>query len=419
MRTGKYLEYPIFDSISGSRPYLVLFILWPFLAFIAALSDYTKKDAKKVVYLFLIYYGLSYFIGGTGMDSGAYVRHLEQNALLPFSDFFRIVSGLYATDTSIDIGEPFISFVISRFTNDYRVLFGVFAAIYGFFYLKSINLLYERYIKNPGWNAWIFMVFFVVVLSIYNINGFRMWTAAWIFFFGAYHVILYEEKKFLLLALSASLLHWSFLTANAVLLIYFFAGNRNLIYWIIAAFSFILPEMLMPVFDSLSLKMGGAIQNRFTDYSSDAYILSIQDHYANARWFLNLSKDLVFYYLLTAIIVINLFQREQMAGKHERNLFSFLLLFISFINFGKPIPSFGNRFQIVFLLFASLYVFLYFIKIPGRKISFLTLIGLFPMLLYAAVEFRIASDVINSWIFLPLLGLPLFQNGIPLSEFLF
>ena len=41
------------------------------------------------------------------------------------------------------------------------------------------------------------------------------------------------------------------------------------------------------------------------------------------------------------------------------------------------------------------------------------------MLLYAAVEFRIGSDVVNSWIFLPLFGLPLFVPGIPLAEFLF
>jgi len=89
------------------------------------------------------------------------------------------------------------------------------------------------------------------------------------------------------------------------------------------------------------------------------------------------------------------------------------------VNFGKAIPSFGIRFQIVFFMFATLYVFMSVKKLPGNKIHGLTLLGLFPMILYAVVVFRQGSDSINAWIFMPGLGLPLFVPGLALSELLF
>ena len=63
-----------------------------------------------------------------------------------------------------------------------------------------------------------------------------------------------------------------------------------------------------------------------------------------------------------------------MKENSEKNLFSFLLLFLSFVNFGMPIPSFGERFQALFFLFATMYIFLFFLKLPGNRIYLITLL---------------------------------------------
>jgi hypothetical protein len=407
--------------VANSKHYLLLFLLWPFLAFITALTSYSQKESKKVVYLFLIYFGLSYVISSSEgyVDSSGYIMQLKANALLPFSDFFRIVGGLYATDTSVDIVEPLISFIVSRFTNNPRFLFAVFAAVFGFFYLRSINLLYNRYMENSGLNVLMHLAFFTVIIPITSINGFRMWTAAWIFFYGTYHVVLHHDARYLLIALGSSLVHWSFLSANVILIIYFFAGNRNFIYLPLAIASFVVPKLITPLFLTLSLKLGGALQNRYEGYSSEEYLAIRQGAVEAAPWFLRLSNDLVFYYLLLAMIVIQLKSGYLMKEKAERNLFSFLLLFLSFVNFGIAIPSFGGRFQLVFFLFATLYVFLYFLKIPGNKVKMLSWFGLFPMLLYTIVEFRQVSIFINAWILTPGLGLPLLVPGLSIYDVLF
>jgi hypothetical protein len=89
------------------------------------------------------------------------------------------------------------------------------------------------------------------------------------------------------------------------------------------------------------------------------------------------------------------------------------------VNFGKPIASFGSRFQIIFYLFATLYVFIYYTKQSGTKINLLTLVGLFPMLLYVAVTFRIGSESINAWLLTPGFGLPLVVPALSIADFLF
>jgi hypothetical protein len=403
----------------NSRYYLLLFILWPFLAFLLALYNYSQKDARKVVYIFLIYYGFSFVNGNEFVDAARYATNLKANSLLPFSDFFKIVGGIYATDTSIDIVEPFISFVVSRFTSFHGVYFGVWAIIFGFFYLRSINLLHDLYIKNPGWNAMAIMAFFTLILPITSISGVRMWTAGWIFFYGAYHVVINRDPRYILLSLSASLVHFSFLSANVILLIYYFAGNRDLIYLPIVLASFVVPHFIAPVFQSISLKLGGAFQNRFEGYSNEEYVLASRESIAQAAWFLQIVNNLVFYYLLLALAYIKIRYGSMMKGKAESNLFSFLLIFLAFVNFGMPIPAFGSRFQMIFFLFATYYIFLFFIKLPGNKVYLLTILGLFPMLLYSAVTFRLGSESISAWLLTPGLGSPLVLPVLSISDLMF
>jgi hypothetical protein len=405
-------------AVASYKNYFLLFFIWPFLAFITAIVNYKQKEAKKIVFLFLIYYGLSFVVAQTGMDSYQYVKRFQYNATLPFSDFFKIVGGLYSSDTSVDILEPFISFVVSRFTNDYRFLFAAYATLFGFFYLKSINLLHKSYQENPGLNALIFMAFFVVVIPITSINAPRMWIAAWIFFYGAYHVVIYRKVSYFLLTFAACLMHWSYILVNVVLVIYFLAGNRNYIYFPLVVISFIFPSGLIPFFTWASGNSGAALQLRYSGYSSEDYSISVMEDVQQTRWFVNFSNDIIFYYLLIVLTIIYFTHRDLMNRKAEKNLFGFILLFLVFVNFGAPFPDFA-RFKIIFLLFATLYIFRYLLKLQERKINLLTIAGLLPMALYAAIQLRVGSDVINSWIFVPGFGLPWAVPGISLADFLF
>jgi hypothetical protein len=406
-------------TVSGGTTYLILFIVWPFLALITALANYRFKEAKRTVYLFLIYYGFTFVAEFYYMDAFRYVEEFRYNATLPFSEFFRIVGGLFSNESSVDIIEPLISFTVSRFTQNYHILFAVYALLFGFFYLKSINLLYGHYQKKPNINALIFLIFFTLIIPPTTISVPRMWTAAWIFFLGAYHVLVFRNPKFLFLALGAGFMHWSFFAAGFILVIYYFAGNRNLIYTPIALVSFLVPNLLMPIFSNISPMLGAAVEHRFEGYTSDSYALWVEQLTSQASWFVLLSNRMIFFYFVLMVIMIRFFKREHVQGKKEENWYSFLLIMVAFVNFGRPIPEFGSRMQIVFLLFAAAYVFFYYLNSSWSKIRPMTLIGLFPMFLYAMIEFRVGAETINPWLYAPGLGIPFLDPTLSVSELLF
>lgn len=245
-----------------------------------------------------------------------------------------------------------------------------------------------------------------------------MWIAAWIFFYGAYHVILNRDPRYLLLTFGACLMHWSYILVNIVLVIYFFIGNRNYIYFPIVLLSFIFPSGLVPFFNWASGNSGAALQLRYSGYSSEDYNLAVMEDLQRTKWIVNFSNDIVFYYLVVVLFVIYFARRDLMNNKAEKNLFSFILIFLAFVNFGTPFPDFA-RFKIIFLLFATLYIFLYLVKLPGVKINLLTAVGILPMAIYSAIQFRVGSEVINSWIFMPGLGTPWLFPGITLADMLF
>lgn len=385
----------------SSAEVFLVFLIWPFAGFLMALKQYHLKASRTIVYLFLIFYGFTFVNVREGLDSYRYAERLRQAADLPFSAFWDIVGGIYADDTSVDIVEPFIRFTVSRITDHPSLLFAIFAMVFGYFYLASINLLYERLRKSPNSNAMVHFFFFITIIPIFSINGFRFWTAAWVFFYGAYHVVLFKDMRFLLVSIAACLIHFSFFSINTVLLVYCIIGNKNIIYYPIVVLSFIVPDLVAPYLSQIADVLGGGFESRIMTYTKISYKIAVSSAWDETRWFIKWTGVLVLYYLFIGILFLK-YNFKKIVQNHElQNLFSFMLLFLSFVNFAKPVPSFGVRFQTVFFLFAVLFVFIIFTNIKKNQWHVITLVGLFPMALSAAITFRIGTESINYILFFP------------------
>ena len=390
----------------------LLFLIWPFAAFLISIKQYHLKSSRNIIYLFLILYGFTFVIGHNGLDSYKYAENLKTAAGLPFSAFWDIVGGIYADDTSVDIAEPFIRFLISRVTDHPSLLFASFSLIFGFFYLNSINLLYDRFRESINYNALIHMLFFITVIPIFGINGFRFWTGAWVFFYGAYNVVLLRKKRFLIVCMTACMLHYSFLSANAVLIVYFLVGNRNVIYYPLVLISFIVPDLVAPYLSQAADFLSKGLESRIMGYTNINYKMAVLAASEKSRWFMQIFDKIVLYYLYFGILFLK-FKYKIFSQKAElQNLFSFMLIFLSFVNFARPIPSFGVRFQSIFILFAVLFIFLMFMKIKIKGLHIVTLIGLFPMALFAAIIFRMGTETINFKLFAPT---PFFFTSIDMA----
>lgn len=407
-----------FEASSGTS-FFILFLIWPFLAFLIALTDYTRKESRAVVFFFLVYYGLTFVSDNILMDSYRYVETWQFYAGLPMKDIFRAISGYYFHSASVDFAAPLIAFLISRFTESHHVFFAAFAAIFAFFYLRSFNFLYDQYREKPNWNAWIFMTFSLVVIPITSLSVLRMWIAAWIFFYGTYQVLQTHKFKYVLLALSACLMHWSFMTLSVLLIGYYFAGNRRRLYTPLAIASFFVSQFLGPVLEFLALFFGGGIGARVEGYTSESHALVYQEWLASNSWFLILGQNLIWYFFIFAIVAIRVFRWDYMRGKLEENWYNFLLLLFTLVNLGHSIPDFGMRMQNIFILFASVYVFFYFKNLGEKKLKLLSYLSLFPLVLYLVIQFRMGMDSMNAWLFAPGFGIPLLDPGLSLTELLF
>jgi hypothetical protein len=384
-----------------------------------ALFNYTQKEARLVVFFFLVYFGLTFVADNELMDAYGYAETFIFYSTLPMKEFFNVLSGAYTRGATLDFMEPAITFILSRFTSNYHIFFAVFAAIFAYFNLRSFNSLYDQYRESPNLNSWVFLAFSLTVVPITELSGLRMWTAAWIFFWGAYQLLLTRKFKFLLLALSACLMHWSFINVSLLLVIWYVAGNRNFIYTVLAIASFFLHYFLQSALEFVIEITGAGIASRVEGYTSESHSETYQEWFESTSWFIQLNHDMIWYFFIAAIVLIRITNRGIMQGKLEKNWYGFLLLLFTLANFGRSIPDFGMRMQTLFLLFASVYLFLYFKNLSTKKLNYITVIGAFPLLLYTLIRFREAADSMSAYLMAPGFGMPLLNPGLALTEVLF
>lgn len=391
---------------------LLLFLFWPLLAFILALRYYHLREAKIIVYLFFVFFGATFYLGNPTYDSFRLFQGFQLIASRPFDEFWTILSGLY-TGTRADIAQPFILFSVSRLGNDQCLIFGVLAAVFGWFYLRGINMVFNPSIKQNV-NAFIFFVYFLSIIPLFRINGFRFWTAAWVFFYGAYNVVQYRDIRFFIFSLLSILFHFSFIFPNVILIAWFLLGNRNKAYAMLLVISFLIPELFWPQIQSVAAFFGGTIEAKFNVYTNPEYGEEIMSMRQSLRWFMILSGVGIFYYTLFMLFYIKSRFEKKINNFRLNNLFSFSLLFISTVNFIRYIPSMG-RFRTIFYLFAFSYFIAVLAHFKDNRLSLYTWIGLVPMMLGIIITLRFGLVVTSLWLLAPM-PLVLFSEPVSVYE---
>jgi len=398
------------------------FLVWPFLAFVLAIKNFKLNFSKKIILGFFLVYGFT-FVVNEQMDGQRYAMSLQTAANTEVDDILKLLSNPYDQRKSVDMLEPILTFLVSRFTTEHHLLFSIFAFIFGYFYLKSISGIYKHYEISHTKNALIFMMMLPWLIPIFQINGFRMWTAAWIFFFGTYQLVYYNKKWFLWLALSASLVHFSFLSASAILILYLllktFIGNRTTLFMGLAIVTFFLSELPMEAIRNFVMSLGGGIQERI-GYLDESYIEQTSERGDQAAWFIKLASSSLHSLLMVHVIMAYIYIKKHAVDKNFKSLFSFSLLFISYSNIISLLPS-GGRFKSVLYILLIAMLVIYYSSIYVRpKMRKLTLLIIPTLLLNALIAFRVGAATLNTIIFFPSLIIIFFYDlNWPVLDWLF
>ena len=374
---------------------LILFLIWPFFSIIYAIRNYRAIWAKDLVWFFVIFFGFTLTIILADSD--------EQSDGSRYRDKFVAMAGqqvnfdnisvlFYDVDSQVlDVIETIVIFTVSRFTDNYHVLFAVFGLILGYFYSRNIWYLIDRAGKGITTENIPIILTFAFVVGFWEINGFRFWTATHIFLFGALPYLFEGKKSHLGFAIVAVFMHFSFILPLLVLGFHIITGKRTSLYFVLFILTFFVKELnLTQLGEFLTANLPEIFLPRVKGYVNEGYASEMYEIYAKANWYV------VFYQLALkwsiASLMAGIFfygKAFLKANKNFDSLFSFALLLYSVANIFSLVPS-GGRFLALSNLFALAFIFFYIQYAPKTKtIKRLTSLAVPALLLYATVALRI------------------------------
>lgn len=384
-------------------------LLWPLLGLFMAIKNFSRFNTKPILYFMCTLYGYTFVID-EAYDGSRYVNRFKEEYGKPFKEsyLYSSLSGLY--DTSIDFFEPLITFIISRFTDSQHILFAVYSLIFGYFWVKSIDLVVSKFDVGMNHMSIIYTILFISAIPIFYVNGFRMWTAAWVFLYGALQVILNENRNYLILAFCAIFIHFSFFVANLVLIAWVFLGNRKWIFLGLAVVTLTVKELDLGQVKAFASMLNTAAENKANAYGNEDYAKSVEASLAARAWFLKASDYLTKYLLFANLIIFTIKSDKYEIPKIDANILSFTLLFFSYANVVSLVPS-GARFMAVYNVLGAIASIILFSKYYYRRIDSIYGLGsLVMVVLFVLIVFRVASPSINTVILAPGFLIPFGYN---------
>lgn len=395
------------------------FLIWPFGTLLLSLKNWRKSLSQNVFWLFCVFFGFTFVIAEEGgADSARYAAwlaqyaHSEMNLKELWQSFYADSSGY------VDILQPLVTYLVSRFTDNPVILFTVFGLIFGYFYSRNIWLILGKIESKVTIILFIYVLTFALINPIWNINGFRMWTAAQIFLYGVLIYLLEGKSKGLIWATVSVFVHFSFILPVSALIMFYFIKNKINLYLVFFIITSFIKELdLGFVRDSLSF-LPGFLQTRVSGYTNLEYAEFRADRQELGNWYIKYSATgikLVVYATAISIHVFCLKYLEQ--RKALLSLFCFSLLIYSLANIFSLVPS-GGRMIVVANTFMYAFLVIFFADNYGaRRLNILKYLTMPVLLLFCVVSLRTGMDYFG---LMTIIGNPvlavIYTEAIPLIE---
>jgi len=375
--------------------YYLSFFVWPFGVMLAALRHWDRSFSKNIFWLFSVFFGLTFIIaeGEMSADSEYYANALIKYAHsdLSLSELWR---SFYSENSNyVDIFQPILTYLISRLTANPTVLFTVFALIFGYFYSSNVWYVLNKIEGKITPIIFLYILTFALLNPIWNINGFRMWTAAQIFLFGALPYFFEGKPRRLIWSAAAILVHFSFLYPVAVLGLFYFLRNRLNAYFVFFVITSFIKELdLEFVRNSLSF-LPGFLQARVTGYTNIEYAEFRLERVQLHNWYIVYSRLALQYVVYAFTIFIYFFFKKQLYERRDLlSLFCFSILLYGFANIFSLVPS-GGRVLVVATTFMFAFAIILISVYPREKSLSAIKTILFPfLLLFCIVKLREGMD---------------------------
>lgn len=385
---------------TNKAAFLLLWLFNPFISTIYLFKNFRYNTSIYPYLLLSLFFGISFVVSTTGGDSERYAMDLIQYEHQNLS-FQELLANLYTdSGTKIDIYQPFLTWLVSTFTSNVKVLFSVYATIFGFFWFKSLIIVRSQ-LKIPLKKIAL-LVFLLLVFTnpIWKINGVRMWTAIGVFFYGILLLHIEDKKKGWVFLLFPMFIHFSLVLPLVLYLFYRLLPLKNaLLLFSVYLVTFFLGELDLELVRNYLSLLPDFVQSK-DGYLSEEYVEAVEDFRETKSLFYTLAKTSSTYitFFLTCAMYYYLFVKNKFGDLFLNRFYIMALVFLSFSNIMSLIPS-GGRFGVLSNLIL-LTTFLLFLNkrivLPSVFISIINCLIVFVIIF----QLRDASEFIGIFLFI-------------------
>ncbi|WP_264522044.1 hypothetical protein [Flavobacterium sp. N1994] len=367
------------------------FIIFPFLGFINAIKNYRSSWAKPTMIAFVAFFGMS-MVKSDSVDSARYVHNLE-SMYASNKSFDNIKNSFYSEeDGQLDIYVAVVTYVFSFFTNNGNILYLFYGLVFGYFYVNNIGLVLNQSKGKLAWEQILLLIAFSFVVGFWTLNAVRMWTAAHVFFYGAFLYLYQNKKKGILIASCSFLIHFSFILPVALLIAYSLVRlNFRILYLFYIASFFIVELNIDFIRSALESNLPDFMLPKVKTYFNDDYLEGYEEASVAVNWYVLYYKKILTYF--TVIFISILFFKSSPSAQ-ARKLLGFTLLFLSVANVLSLLPSGGRYLNVAFLF--SLAVSFIIVSNSKELLIAKGVKWLSPMLiLFCIISVRLSFDYFN------------------------
>ena len=202
----------------------ILFLINPVISAITSIKDIRDGVSHWFLYLWFLVFGVAFCAVSEAADSFRYVEDFLVEYSYTWSQYVLEINEYFAFESNIkDIYTLTVNFLVGRFSDNYHWTYLIYAAVFGFFYIKSLKIFLRHNKVSNNIVFYVLLFMFCYSNPIYNINGVRFWTAAWIGVYVALNFFVEKDYKKIVLLLLMPLIHgasvvWVVIMAIALLL---------------------------------------------------------------------------------------------------------------------------------------------------------------------------------------------------------
>lgn len=325
---------------------IILFIISPFVAFLFSLKDIKLKSSYVVFFLVCVLFGLYFTVDPYGTNDA--VRYYEFFELNKYNTYATYLEGFkeYLSFTSYkkDYYLDTAVFIVSRFTLNYHVLFAFFAVVFSFFYLKSMRFLTKEFKFDTSIASYLLVFLFTISNPIFNINGVRFWTAAWVAVYSVFQIFKSGNKWYILLAFITPFIHVAYWFFVGIVLISIFFRKYSKAWIILFVISFFVSQFAFDLLDAVQSSLPPFLQNLISAYTAAEYVQERASVIEEVGIIKRIFQIMTLVYINSFVFLFIKEKREIIDSNKTRELFLFLLVYMTLINFMMVIPSLGGRY---------------------------------------------------------------------------